>query len=62
MAGVFLRVPMLHPQFQPVVPSMTDHMDSWTTAAKDVDEVGITMVKASGNKILIGAYGFSFGR
>ncbi|EFX82237.1 hypothetical protein DAPPUDRAFT_302642 [Daphnia pulex] len=51
MAGVFVLFPMLHPEFQPVVPSMTEHMDSWTAAAKDVDEVGITMVKASGNKI-----------
>jgi hypothetical protein len=51
MAGVFVLFPMLDPEFRPVVPSMTEHMDSWTAAAKDVDEVGITMVKASGNKI-----------
>jgi hypothetical protein len=51
MAGVFVLFPMLNLEFQPVVPSMTEHMDSWTAAAKDVDEVGITMVKASGNKI-----------
>ncbi|EFX83872.1 hypothetical protein DAPPUDRAFT_100144 [Daphnia pulex] len=35
MAGVFVLFPMLHPQFQPVVPSMTDHVDIWTTAAND---------------------------
>ena len=51
MAGVFILFAMKNPQFVPAVPSVTEQMDSWTSAAKEIDEVGITMIKSLGVKI-----------
>ena len=47
MAGIFVSFPMNNPQFVPGVPSAFEQMGSGiTSAAMNIDEVGITVVKS----------------
>ena len=53
---------MIHPQFQPVVPSMIGHDSKWDRSydpvfnltANEVDDVGVTLVKSSATGKIVG--------
>ncbi|XP_046640762.1 uncharacterized protein LOC124326142 isoform X2 [Daphnia pulicaria] len=55
MSGVYVQFSMIHPQFQPEIPSMIGHGSKWDRSydsffnltANEVDDVGITLVKSS---------------
>lgn len=52
---MFILLPISHPQFQPVVRSMTKHGSTYhNCTADDFDEVGITLVKNSAKGKIIG--------
>ena len=57
MPGVFILIPMSHPQFQPAIHSMIKHGSTYhNCTAEDFDEVGITSVKNLAGKVI----GWSF--